>query len=115
MSDRTKLNPLAVAIGTTFAVSLAASPIVNAADNPFSATGFSNGYMVAEGNCGDKKSEEGKCGDKKKEEGKCGDKKSEEGKCGSKGDDMKDEHGMTSDEKSKEGKCGEAKCGANKK
>ena len=100
MSDKNKLNPLAVALGTTFAISLASSPVVNAADNPFSATDFSNGYMVAEGNCGDKKAEEGKCGDKKAEEGKCGDKMKEEGKCG---DKMK-----------KEGKCGEAKCGANK-
>ena len=39
--------------------------IVNAADNPFSATELNNGgYMVAEGNCGEGKCGEGKCGDK---------------------------------------------------
>ncbi len=74
------LKPLAAAIGTTFVVALAASPIANAADNPFSLTEISGGYMVAdkaEGKCG-----EGKCGgaktkDTKETEGKCG-----EGKCG---------------------------------
>ena len=101
MSDKNKLNPLAVALGTTFAISLTASPIINAAENPFAATEFSNGYMVAEeGKCGDKKGEEGKCGDKMGEEGKCGDKMSEEGKCG--------------DKKKEEGKCGEGKCGDKK-
>ena len=108
MSGKHKLNPLAVALGTTFAISLAASPVVNAADNPFSATGFSNGYMVAEGNCGDKKTEEGKCGDKKMktEEGKCGNKMDPEGKCG--------EGKCGEKKKAHEGKCGEGKCGANK-
>ena len=104
MSDKTKLSPLAVALGTTFAISLASSPVVNAADNPFSATDFSNGYMVAEGNCG-----EGKCGDKGGE-GKCGD-KSEEGKCGDKKAEGKCGEGKCGDKKEKEGKCGEGKCG----
>lgn len=105
MSDKHKLSPLAVALGTSFVISLASSPVVNAAVNPFSATDFSNGYMVAEGNCGDKKAEEGKCGDNKSEEGKCGEKKAEgkcgEGKCGEK-------------RKAHEGKCGEGKCGDKK-
>ena len=99
MSDKNKLNPLAVALGTTFAISLSASPVVNAADNPFSATHLSNGYMVAdsnEGKCG-----EGKCGDKG-EEGKCGDKEAE-GKCG---------EGKCGEKKEAEGKCGEGKCGS---
>jgi uncharacterized low-complexity protein len=102
MSDKYKLNPLAVALGTTFAISLASSPIVNAADNPFNMTDLGSGYMVAEeGSCGDKKGE-GSCGDKKGEgkaegEGKCG-----EGKCGDK-------------KKAHEGKCGEGKCGDKKK
>jgi len=101
MSDKLKLNPLAVALGTTFAISLASSPIVNAADNPFNMTDLGSGYMVAEeGSCGDKK-EEGKCG-----EGKCGDKKAEgEGKCG---------EGKCGDKKKEEGKCGEGKCGDKK-
>ena len=100
MPSKNKLNPLAVALGTTFAISLASSPIVNAADNPFNMTDLGSGYMVAEeGSCGDKKEEgkcgEGKCGDKKAE-GSCGDKKAE-GSCG---------------DKKEEGKCGEGKCGS---
>ena len=114
MLNKNKLSPLALALGTSFAISLTASPIVNAADNPFTATQLSNGYMVAEhGGEGEGKCGEGKCGDKKKEgkkaEGKCG-----EGKCGDKGDEMKDEHGKTTEEKSGEGKCGEGKCGDKK-
>ncbi len=72
MSVRNKISPLALALGTSFAISLSASPVVNAADNPFAANQLTNGgYMVAEeGKCGDMKKEEGKCG-----EGKCGDKK----------------------------------------
>ena len=106
MSKKTQLKPLAAAIGTTFAVSLAVSPVVNAADNPFSMTQIESGYMVAdghegkcgEGKCGDKKEGEGKCG-----EGKCGDKKEGEGKCG---------EGKCGDKKESEGKCGEGKCGS---
>ncbi len=94
MSEKNKLNPLAVALGTTFAISLTASPIINAADNPFAANQLTNGgYEVAEGKCGEGKCGEGKCGDKKEGEGKCG-----EGKCG--------------DKKEGEGKCGEGKCGS---
>ncbi len=110
MSDKNKLNPLAVALGTTFAISLTASPIINAADNPFAANQLTNGgYQVAEGKCG-----EGKCGDEKKaeKEGKCGEgkcgeeKKAEkEGKCG---------EGKCGDKKKEEGKCGEGKCGDKK-
>ena len=63
MGKKTKLKPIAAAIGTTFAVTLAASPLVNAADNPFSATGFTSGYMLAdshgEGKCGEGKAKEG--------------------------------------------------------
>jgi len=92
MSNKVKLKPVAAVLGTTFVVSMAASPVANAADNPFQMNELSSGYMVAEGegNCG-----EGKCGDKGEGEGegKCG-----EGKCGDKGEG--------------EGKCGEGKCGA---
>ncbi|MCH8846456.1 MAG: hypothetical protein IIC11_06950 [Proteobacteria bacterium] len=90
MSKERKLTPMAAALGTTFAVSLMASPITQAAANPFTMTDHGTGYMVAEG--GDKKAE-GKCG-----EGKCGDKKG----------------GGASDEKKAEGKCGEGKCGDKK-
>ncbi len=93
MADKTKSNVLAIALGTGFAVTLATSPLVNAAENPFAANEFSNGYMVAmdhgEGKCG-----EGKCGEKGGE-GSCGE-KGGEGSCG---------------EKDGEGKCGEGKCG----
>lgn len=79
----TKSN-LSLAAATTFAVSLAASPLASAADNPFTMTEHSSSYKVAEGNCGEKDGE-GKCGEK-----------DGEGKCG---------------EKEGEGKCGEGKCG----
>ncbi len=100
MLKKKTLKPIMAALGTTFVVALAASPIANAADNPFSLTEISSGYMVAdqdEGKCG-----EGKCGgnedkDKKESEGKCGGEKSHEAKDGGK--------------KSSEGKCGEGKCG----
>ena len=87
------IKPVATALGTTFFVTLAASPVAQANENPFSLNELSSGYMVvdAEGKCGDSKDEsEGKCGSK-------GEMKDEnEGKCGSK-DEKKDEN---------EGKCG---------
>ena len=104
MSNKNKSNALSIALGTGFAVTLAANGLANAAENPFAATELNSGYMVAahhgdgEGKCG-----EGKCGESKKDkegkcgEGKCGDKKSE-GNCGAKSE--------------KEGKCGEGKCGS---
>ena len=113
MSKETTLKPIAAALGTTFAVSLALSPIANAADNPFNMTELNQGgYMLAgahgdgEGKCG-----EGKCGEDKKEgEGKCGeDKKEGEGKCG---EDKKEGEGKCGEDKKEgEGKCGEGKCG----
>jgi len=76
MSKTTVMKPLSIALGAAFVASLAGTSIANAADNPFSMTELSSGYMVAdskEGKCG-----EGKCGgEKKAKEGKCG-----EGKCG---------------------------------
>lgn len=53
---------LATAIGASFVASMAASPIVNADQNPFAMSPLSSGYQVAakEGQCG-----EGKCGGKK--------------------------------------------------
>jgi len=108
MSKETKiLKPLSIAIGATFAVSMAASNIASAApagDNPFAMSELESGYMqvagkdgkCGEGKCGGdkKKDKEGKCGEGKKKDGKCG-----EGKCG---EGKKDK---------KEGKCGEGKCG----
>ncbi|MEM7027544.1 MAG: low-complexity protein [Pseudomonadota bacterium] len=92
MSDKKKSNKLSLALGTGFAVTLAASNFVTAAENPFAANEIKSGYMVADGH-GEGKCGEGKCGEGKDEEGKCG-----EGKCG----EGKDE----------EGKCGEGKCGS---
>ncbi len=94
------LKPLAAALGTTFVVALAVSPIANAANNPFSITEISSGYMVAdkaEGKCGEGKCGEAKTKDTKEAEGKSGGEKSHEAKDGGK--------------KSGEGKCGEGKCG----
>lgn len=87
------LKPVVAALGASFAATLAASPMANAADNPFQMTEFDSGYQVAgEGKCGEAKC--GAAGDKGGE-GKCG-----EAKCGAAGD------------KGGEGKCGEGKCGA---
>lgn len=82
-------NPLALVIGAT----LASSAFVTAqAENPFSSTELSSGYMqladASSATAG--KTEEGKCGGEKTEKAEEG--KTEEGKCG-------------------EGKCGEGKCG----
>ena len=106
MDKKIQLKPVAAAIGATFAVSLAASPLANAAENPFSAVELTTGYMVAdshaEGKCG-----EGKCGESKGKEGKCG-----EGKCGeSKGDDAKGAEGKCGESKGSDAKAGEGKCG----
>jgi uncharacterized low-complexity protein len=108
MSSKT-MKPLAIALGATFATSLAGTSVANTGDNPFSMTELSSGYMVAaEGKCGEGKCGEGKCGeamkDKAEEEGKCGEGKCGEGKCG---EAMKDKA-------EGEGKCGEGKCGGNK-
>ena len=106
MSNKTVIKPLAIALGATFVTSLAGTTIANAAENPFSMTEHSGGYMVAEkaeGKCG-----EGKCGEgkmKKEAEGKCG-----EGKCGE-GKMKKEAEGKCGEGMAKEaeGKCGEGK------
>ncbi len=54
MSNKITLKPIAAALGTTFVVSLACSPIANANENPFALNELSSGYMVA--------GEAGKCG-----------------------------------------------------
>ena len=115
MSKITKTNAVTAAIGSAFALTLAAAPAANAAENPFQMSELSSGYMVAsnhsgaEGKCG-----EAKCGGNKDEEaskdseGKCGgDKAAAEGTCGG-------DKAAAPAAKSAEGKCGEAKCGGNK-
>ena len=47
MSTRKSLKPIAAVLGTTFAVSLAASPIANANENPFQLHELSGGFTVA--------------------------------------------------------------------
>ena len=107
---------LSLALGTAFTFSLATSPVVNAAENPFSMQSLDKGYMVADAD----KMKDGKCG-----EGKCGASKTKakakakDGKCG--GDMEKDaaagkmKDGKCGDAaKMKDGKCGEGKCGASK-
>ena len=90
------LTPIAAALGTTFVISLATSPVVQAAGNPFVLNDLPSGYMVAaeEGKCGEGKCGEGKAKGASKDEhaeGKCGEGKAEgdsgaktegEGKCG---------------------------------
>lgn len=61
-----------LAVGTAFAASLAAAPVVKAADNPFQMDSLDQAYQVVQN-----KDKEGKCGEGKCGEGKCG-----EGKCG---------------------------------
>ena len=84
MSKVQNFKPLAAAMGATFAVSLVASPIANAAANPFQINELSGGFMVA--------AESGKCGTicggenptfKNGEMVKCGNTCGEVAKCGS--------------------------------
>ncbi|HEX7026523.1 MAG TPA: hypothetical protein VF268_04730 [Gammaproteobacteria bacterium] len=85
MVEKSKLKPIASAVGITLAATLAASPLATADQNPFAVSEMSGGYMVAEaeGKCGEGKCGEGKCGeDKAEDEGKCGEGKCGEGKCG---------------------------------
>ena len=104
MSDKNKLNPLSIALGTSFAISLAVSPIANAVDNPFSATSFENGYMLAESHVEGK---DGKHKDGKRKDGKRKDGKRKDGK-------RKDGKRKDGKRKDGEGKCGEGKCGEGK-
>jgi uncharacterized low-complexity protein len=103
--SKKNVTPLAAAIGTAFALSIAAAP-ASADVNPFGMTDLSAGYQqVAEGKCGaqkkaEKKGTEAKCGEGKCGEGKKSDAKEMEGKCGA---------------TKPEAKCGEGKCGAQKK
>ena len=79
MVKKSKISPLTTALGASFTISLALSPIAHATDNPFEVTSLGSGYMVADGHEG--KCGEGKCGDKKSSDSKK-DKKEGEGKCG---------------------------------
>jgi uncharacterized low-complexity protein len=99
MSSKSKLKPVALAVGAAFATTLAMAPVANAAQNPFAMTQLDSGYKLAasgEGNCGAKtkeKAKEANCGANKAQE------KAKEANCG----------GNKAKEKAKE-----ANCGANK-
>ena len=86
-----KMKPIAAAVGTAFAASVAQADTSISEADLFAANELQSGYNLLaqkEGKCGEGKCGEGKCG-----EGKCGEAKGEsEGKCG-------------------QGKCGEGKCG----
>jgi len=102
-----KSTPIAAALGTAFALSIATSPVAADSANPFGMSDLVSGYSVAMGD----KPAEGKCG-----EGKCGaDKKAAgEAKCGAKKKEAKCGEGKCGGDKKKEAKCGEGKCGAKK-
>jgi uncharacterized low-complexity protein len=89
----TKKSALTLAIGSAFAVSLAA-PAVHAADNPFGMQALKGGYMLAqadmtkegkakEGNCGANKAEQKTKAAQEKA------KKAKEGNCGAKKEEKK--------------------------
>jgi len=84
-------SKLISSLGSAVAISLLASPLAQASENPFALQKVTASTQLAQ--AGDK-SGEGKCSD-----GKCGDKMKEGGCSGA------------SMGKSKEGKCGEGKCG----
>ncbi len=103
-----KLTPIAAALGTAFALSMAISPVSADAANPFAQADLVSGYSVAMGDS----PAEGKCG-----ESKCGANKKAEAKCGSdkmKHDAKKAGEGKCGGSKAKEAKCGEGKCGGKK-
>ena len=115
---KTQKKILSAIIGSAFVASLAATPIVNAAANPFAAKSLASGYMVAEA---DTKAADAMPGnDKAMSEGKMKDGKCSTGKCGaSKKMAMKDK--AAADAKAKEGNCSaekkmkEGNCSAEKK
>ncbi len=138
MHHKVKVNSIAVAMGTVFAVNLVGVPC-HAAENPFASSVLAGGYLVAESHKVDGTCGEGKCGANKaaaerqhQAEGKCG-----EGKCGVRSMDADSDGSISREEFMKkhaemfanmdgngdgavsgeemkaahEGKCGEGKCG----
>ncbi len=125
MFNKALKTPLILAASAVLTIGLSATSVANAADNPFSMTALSSGYMMlasADGKCGGEKTGEAKCGGEKTGEAKCGGDKGGEAKCGAdkKGDgkcgaDKKGDGKCGADKKGdkSEGKCGEGKCGGN--
>ena len=103
-------SALTIALGTAFAATLVASPVLRAADNPFQMEPIKTGFQFA-----DNKGKEGACGGDKQKEGACGGDKKKDGACG--GDKKKE--GASDGDKNKEGACGGDKkkdgaCGGDK-
>ena len=110
MEKKSTTRPFAAALGTTFAVTLAATPIAHAEGNPFAAVEYQGGYLVAadeaEANCGvsmgmgdaaakgDAKADAAKTAAGAQTDAAAD--KSGEGSCG----------GASGSDKSQEGKCG---------
>lgn len=96
-----KKSLIAGAVGSAFVASMAAAPLVSAAENPFALSGLSSGYQVADHHGAKPMSGESKAApasaDKMKD-GKCGATtgKAADGKCGANA-----------------GKAADGKCGAN--
>lgn len=109
MEKKSTPRPLAIALGTTFAVTLATTAIAETQGNPFAAVEYQGGYRVAadeaEAKCGasmgmgtdatkgEAKIDASKAGDAQQDVAAA---KSGEGKCG----------GASGDAKAHEGKCG---------
>jgi uncharacterized low-complexity protein len=81
-----KKTVLTVALGTAFAASLAATPAVNAATNPFAMHSLEQGYMVADtadkAAPADKPAADKKAKNTKKKKAKMKDGSCSEGNCG---------------------------------
>ena len=107
-------KPLAVVLGSAFAVSLAAAPIVHAEQNPFALKALSSGYMVAEADA-NAPADTSAADDGKMKDGKCS-----TGKCSSSMKKKKAKAKSEADAKAKEGNCSgekkskEGNCSANK-
>jgi len=114
MVKKSTLKPIAAALGTTFMVSLAASPIANANENPFSLNELSGGFVVAgeAGKCGSICGGESPSMNEKGEMVKCGNVCGEVAKCGSICGGFTDSGAPRSEGKDTEvAKCGSI-CGA---
>jgi len=105
MSNKSKLKPVALAVGAAFATTLAMSPVASAAQNPFAMSHLDAGYKLAdnmgmEGTGSDMpKAKEVSCGANKAKAEAAAKAKAKESNCGA--------------NKAKE-KAKEANCGANK-
>lgn len=111
-----RVNSTAAIIGTSFAVSLAASSVALAADNPFSLTELSGGFTVAEADAEKSRQCGAFCGgDKptftdKGEMVKCGSVCGEVAKCGNICGGFGDKDPNRAGEEMKDGEV--AKCGS---